>query len=576
MKKFQPTLEHALYALAFVFAVGLRFLHLGALPLSDYEANWALQALRITQGLRPAVGPNPAYVHLTAVLFYIFGATNFLARFWPALAGSAMILAAWSLRGHIGRLPAIILAFGLAIDPGLVAMSHLAGGPMLAIAFLVLTTVMWMDGHRAAAGLFAGMALLSGPSVWFGLTGLGLAWALGSGIQKRPLIKLEEETAHLEAVPSSSRLRLEEFREVLFWGIGTLVVAGTLFFFSPKGLSAFVASLGTFLRGWWTPSGIQLMRLLLALPAYEILPIAFGIAGGVRGIINRDTDSLRLGIWALVALVLALIYPGRQTGDLVWAILPLWILASIEMARHFNFQGSHLWEVAGSVTVVMAFLIFGWLNLASITNMDWGSDLVRTRLWLLAAVVLLIVLSLLLVGMGWSVSVARMGGVWGGLIALTLFTIAMSTGAAGLRQPLTVELWQAEPRTGRVDILLKVANQISDLNRGYVDQLPLTILNINSPALSWLFRDWQVQEISELPPDAIPEIIITASGDLSLSTKYRGEQLVLHEMATWDKATSVDWLKWFIYRQMPLLKDNVILWVRSDLMLDNQDKLPTP
>ncbi len=79
--------------------MGLRFVQLGALPLSDYEADWALQALRVVQGLKPAIGPNPAYVHLTAILFYIFGATNFLARFWPALAGSALVLAAWPLRG---------------------------------------------------------------------------------------------------------------------------------------------------------------------------------------------------------------------------------------------------------------------------------------------------------------------------------------------------------------------------------------------------------------------------------------------------------------------------------------------
>ncbi len=222
---------------------------------------------------------------------------------------------------------------------------------------------------------------------------------------------------------------------------------------------------------------------MLALPAYEILPLVFGIAGVVRGILKRDIDTLRLGIWALVALVLALIYPGKQTGDLVWALLPLWVLAAIELAHHFDFQGSNRWEVAGTVTVVVAFLVFGWLNLASITNMDWSSDLVRTRLWLLAAVVLLIVLSLLLVGTGWSLSVARLGGVWSAFIVLTLFTIAMSTGAAGLREPLTVELWQPEPRTGRVDILLKVANQISDLNRGYAAQLPLTILSENSPAL---------------------------------------------------------------------------------------------
>ena len=576
MKKFQPTLEHALYALALAFAIGLRFLHLGAQPLSDFEADWALQALRITQGLKPAIGPNPAYIHLTAVLFYIFGATNFLARFWPALAGCALVLTAWPLRSRFGRIPALILAFGLAIDPGLVAMSHLAGGPMLAVTFLVLTAFMWLGGYRAAAGIFAGLSLLSGSSVWFGLAGLGLAWAFGSGIGKKAPVQTEEESPHAETVSGALRFSLNEWRVALFWGIGTLVVAGSLFFLSPKGLPALFVSLGNFLRGWWTLSDVQLWRPLLALPAYEILPLAFGIAGVVRGILKRHGDTLRLGIWVLVALVLALVYPGKQTGDLVWALLPLWVLAAMELGRHFNFEGVNRWEVAGTVTVVVAFLVFGWLNLASITNMDWSGELVRNHLWLMAAVILLIVLSLLLVGTGWSVSVARLGGVWGSLIVLVLFTIAMSTGAAGLREPLTNELWQPEPRTGRVDILLKVANQISDLNRGYAAQLPVTILQVDSPALRWLFRDWQVLEVNELAPDDAPAMIITPSGNLSLVAKYRGEALVLHESAAWNKATSADWLKWFMYRQMPLLSDNVILWVRSDLMLDSQDTLPAP
>ncbi len=576
MKKFEPTLEHAFYGLALAIAFCLRFVHLGALPLSDFEADWALQALHITQGVKPAIGPNPAYVHLTAVLFFIFGATNFLARFWPALAGSALVLAAWPLRGRFGRLPALILAYGLAIDPGLVAMSHLAGGPMLAITFLVLAALMWMDERHAAAGLFAGLALLSGPSVWFGLAGVGLAWIFGSGVRKKVPVQPEDDAPHTETTSSPARYHPEELRVALFWGLGTLVIAGSLLFLSPQGLPAFVASFGSFLRGWWTLSDVPLWRPLLALPAYEILPIAFGIAAVVRGIRRRETDTLRLGIWAVVALLLALIYPGRQTGDLVWALLPLWILAATELARYFDFQEGKRWEVAATVTVVMAFLVFGWLNLASITNMDWSSDLVRTRVWLVAAVILLIVLSLLLIGTGWSLAVARLGGVWSALIALTLFTIAMSTGSAGLREPLTVELWQPEPRTGRVDVLLKVANQISDLNRGYANQLPLTILDETSPALQWLFRDWQVQEVNELAPDATPELIITPSGNLSLTAKYRGEALVLHEAADWSKASSAEWLKWFMYRQMPLLRDNVILWVRSDLMLDSQDNQPAP
>ncbi len=88
-------------------------------------------------------------------------------------------------------------------------------------------------------------------------------------------------------------------------------------------------------------------------------------------------------------------------------------------------------------------------------------------------------------------------------------------------------------------LLLNVATQISDLNRGDAAQLPLTILNEDSPALHWLFRDWQVQDVSALAPDATPALIITPSGNLSLSAKYRGEPLVLHETAAWDKATSV-------------------------------------
>ena len=579
MRKFEPTLEHAFYALALAVAVGLRFVQLGALPLSDFEAGWALQSLKVVQGLRPAIGPNPAYVHLTAILFFCFGATNFLARFFPALAGCILVLAAWFLRGRIGRIPALILAFGLAIDPGLVAMSHLAGGPMLAVTCLVLAVLFWMDRRHRAAGIFAGLALLSGPSVWLGLAGLGLAWAFASGVGKKaPALAQspQENNEPAQTGPYPPRFSSQESREAFFWGIGTLIIAATLFFLSPKGLPAFVASLGTFLRGWYTLSDVSIWKPLLALPAYEIFPLIFGVAAAVRGILKQDVDILRLAIWALVALLLALVYPGKQTGDLVWALLPLWMLAAIELGHHFDFAGINLWEVAGTIVVLVAFLVFGWLNLASITNMDLGSDLAHTRLLLLAAVVLLIVLSMLLVSTGWSASVARLGVVWGGVIVLTLFTIAMSTGAAGLRQPLTVEIWQPEPRTGPVDVLLKVATQISDLNRGDAAQLPLTILNEDSPALHWLFRYWPVQDVGLLAPDVTPPLIITPSGNLSLSVKYRGEPLVLHEIGAWDKASPSDLLKWFIYRQLPLQQDTVILWARSDLMLDSQDTGSTP
>ena len=294
------------------------------------------------------------------------------------------------------------------------------------------------------------------------------------------------------------RLSRADIQGPLAWGLGTLLVLGSLFILSPIGLSAFVVSIVDFLRGWWTLSNVQIWQPLLALPAYEILPLGFGIAGAVRGILKRDHDSIRLGIWALVALVLALIYPGKQTSDLVWALLPLWVLAAIELGHHFDFEGRNLWELAGVMALECSLLVFGWLNLAGVTTMALDSQTARMRLSLLIAVVLLVSLSLLLVRAGWSAATARLGGVWSAVLTLTAFTIAMSTGAAGFRQPLTVELWPPEPRTGRVDLILKVANQISDLNTGYAASLPLTILAVDSPALDWLFRDWQVQNVTGL------------------------------------------------------------------------------
>ncbi len=190
-------------------------------------------------------------------------------------------------------------------------------------------------------------------------------------------------------------------------------------------------------------------------------------------------------------------WPGRSCRSGRWQPSS-WVITLILKAATSG-------RLAGVMTLVVTLLVFGWLDLAGVTTMDSGhAEQARMRLFLLIAVVLLIGLSLLLVGAGWSANVARLGGVWGGVLALTAFTLAMSTGAAGMREPLTVELWQPEPRTGRVDVLLKVANQISDLNTGYAGQLPLTVLGVDSPALHWLFRDWQVQDVSALAPGCEP------------------------------------------------------------------------
>ena len=96
------TIEDALYIVAFGLALGLRLFQLGAAPLTDAEASWALQALDLFSTRQPQVGPQPAYVLLTGLSFTLFKATAFLARLLPALAGGLLALLPALLRPLLG------------------------------------------------------------------------------------------------------------------------------------------------------------------------------------------------------------------------------------------------------------------------------------------------------------------------------------------------------------------------------------------------------------------------------------------------------------------------------------------
>ncbi|MCC7511870.1 MAG: hypothetical protein IT296_04385, partial [Anaerolineae bacterium] len=181
-----PRHETALYCLAFLIALGLRFVRLGELPLSDSEARLALDALHIAQGQYPALSSHVAYTSLTAVLFFIFGSFNFLARFWPALFGTALVFAPLLLRDRLTPRPALLLAFFFALDPALVSLSRQAGGPILAVTSSLLAAAFWTRSRPRLAGVFLALALLSGPALWPGLLGLLLAWMLAQFMSARP------------------------------------------------------------------------------------------------------------------------------------------------------------------------------------------------------------------------------------------------------------------------------------------------------------------------------------------------------------------------------------------------------
>ena len=561
--------QTALYIAAFLLALAVRLIRLGTWPLTDTEAVWALQALGVAQGLHPALGSQPAYVLLTSILFFFYGGgTNFLARFIPALAGSFLVFIPLLFQERIKPRPGLILAYFLAFDPGLVALSRQAGSSILAVTFVLFAWGFWQRKQTRLAGIFAASALLSGSALWEGLLGLVLAWAI-----------LQMTERHGKAEPAEGQEGplhpVSEWLSALWFAAGTLLVGGTLFFLSPNGLSAWLSSLPEYLSGWVHPSGISPVMMLFSLLAYQPLAVILGLIAIVRGWVNGSQRVMRLSIWALIALLLALFYPFHQVSDLAWMLIPLWSLAALELARAVNILPEERRQVMGITGLIVLILFFVWLQFLSITTLTIPSLEANNRIWLLFGSLALLVICILLVGVGWSARTAQFGAVWGIAVALGIYSFGAMLGAGNLRVAQGQEMWTADKTPAQADLLLTVANEMSDWSNININAQPVTIIGINSPALEWLLRGHHISMTNSLGPSASPPFAITTDqNDPALAAGYRGESFVWRQATSWDNAALTDWLRWLAYHQMPQSTEKIIFWVRNDLFLDTKSTKP--
>lgn len=577
--------ESILYVIAFLLAAALRFIQLGALPLSDAEAEWALQAFNIAQGTRPLLGPQPIYILPTSALFFLFGTSNFLARFIPALTGSALILFPYLFRERLKPIPGLLLAFFLALDPGLVALSRQAGSLMPAMIFLLLTWAFWWNERPRAAGILGGLALLSGPSVWAGLLGLGLAWIL-----RRTMETASSEKT--EAGGGAERVRGDDLKVALTYGGATILFGGTMFLLSPNGLSAWLSALPVYFEGWLRPSGVPASRLLFALVAYQPLAVLFGLVAVVRGWWQRRRRYIRLSLWLLPTLLVATFYPARQVADITWALIPLWALAALELSNHMRIFEEERHEVAGMVVLVLILLTFSWLNYsgialdplnpANITSnaIQVGGNILfenlpPTRYVLLVSVLLLLAVSVLMVALGWSARTARLGTVWGLTLALGIYSLGMAWSATGLRTTNGWELWWLDKRPAQADLLLATVNEQSEWSTGDTMSQDVTLLDIDSPALEWLLRGRSLHMASALDTQESPAIVISAqTEDFNLPIAYRGQDFTWRREPFWEITGIYEWIKWSVFRDLPYDSETVIVWVRNDLFIDTGQNLP--
>lgn len=575
--------EGWLYWLVFLMALGFRLIQLGSSPLTDSEATLALQALQIAQGKAPLLSPQPGYILSTSILFAVINITNFMARFVPALVGSALVFAPYLFREKVKPRPALSLAFLIAIDPGLVALSRQAGGTILAVTFLLFAWGMWRNSRAIPAGIFAGFALLSGPSLWAGLLVLGLTWLFLQGMESKPTSESTDRS-----VVSSLQSQITNSRPAITSLLLTLLFGGTLFFLSPNGLSAWLSALPEYLKGWTAPSSMTSGRVLLTFFAYEPLGIFLGVLSLIRGYRMKSRRILRLSLWLGVALLLATFY--RQPSELAWVILPLLTLAAMELSRAFHLFAEERVEVGVVALALMILLVYFWFGVSKIA-LDPIASLSTTILPLLGrniqmpgapymvlvGVVLIIILCISFVAFGWSTRTAWLGTTWAFVIFLGLYSLGTAWGASGLRAQNGVELLKPDQAPVQPDLLLASVNDVSEFSLGHDQSQPVTMVGIDSPALEWVLRDRSVEMASSLDPQVAPPIVLTpVMSDLGLPASYRGQDFIWRQRPRWEEIQNPDWIRWLVFRQLPREDEIIILWVRDDLFPDAREASQQP
>jgi len=562
------TVEKALYFLAFFIALVCRLLFLGQVPLGDSEAANALQAFSISLGKGSTITSAPGYVVLTGFLFSIFESTDFLARLLPALAGSLLVFVPWLFRRHLGRNVAVILAFALALDGGLVALSRMASGDSIAITFLLLAIGLFLNGNQILAGVCGGLALLGGPMLWPGVISLGVAFLWG---------KPAKDGKETPAAPSSNRW-LEWCRQHSSFFVSfalTLLVAGTLFFTVPNGLNGIAGTFAVYLKGWWNGSGASgldmVSRMLIVLASYSPLALVFGVVGLVQGLAAKDKTTQFLAKWLLLAFVLTFVYPAKQTTDVIWLTLPLFAIAAIQATRWFHLPEKGRLITSAYTSVVGVLTIFIWLGfLFILASTDRTTSDVQLRIvGIIGAFVLIMIVSFLVVW-GWSASVTGYGLLWCLTGVLIIVSLSMTGRIVVVNDYPEANLWQSSGISTDEGLFLKTINDLSLGHTGVGNDIDIEISGADTPALRWMLRDFSnARFVSAFTPGSSPSLAITASKDKpAFNAEYRGQDFVINSAAPWSIMVGGDWLKWLVWNQVTPENDTIVLWANNDLFPD--------
>lgn len=539
------------FLLVFLVGLGLRLWGLGEMRFTLAEAQIAQSAWQMALGDAAGMPGNISYAGLSALLFHLIEPSFFFARLLPVLLGSSLILLPWFWRDELGDKVALVLAFGLAIDPVLLSFSRQIVTPIFVLAGIAWTVIALKHKRPVLAGSMLALAFLGGYSFWLlALVGMAafLVW------RKRANFAFSDDSYKAKTfwLPLLTSLAV------------SLALISSAFLLSTEGLGEIGSGLVEFFRLFGKNYEIPVYQPIIAAIAYSILPLLFAIWALVEDLRhNQPLKILPFLIGWGLSVLLSLLLGRQDLGMLAFAAVFAWLGAAESISRIIE-QTFERHEVVFWVTLFqIVILVYIQMVSGRLTNSALNTQDMRLALLAILAGVLLMVISTILVGLGWSREVS--GQALRNSLLIVLLGITVGVSLRSIRQQqesMSLSLLAGPIVLPNNDVEI-VMDEID--RDGRADKTEITYdLGDLEQQFSWFFRDQIAWKNAQGVLQA--DLVISASeAEFSAADAYRGRNVVLFRQIDQEVVKPGDFLKTLLGEPLPLVSQNGVLWVRLNL-----------
>ena len=571
MKNKLFTIEYLIYTLIIFIGIAFRFINLGKLPLSDVEGSISLHALSLISGGKGASFSDQTFLsNLQAVLFFLFGNSNFVARLFPAAVGVIFILIPFLFRNFVNPKMMIILSFWIALSPTFISLSRQVDSTVLFLLSISIFFYFLIKRSAIFSTIFFVLSMLSGKIflLFFVPSVISLMYVY-------LFVNRQNNSTYAQIIHLIKSFQWKKFG---LYSMVAYVLLSTFGFIFPSQLSGFGYGINATFNSFSQPSIVSLSDLVRGLLFYELAAIFFGLIGTIY--IIRKNQFVGLFITGMITFSIVQIIVMTEKTIVINAIIVISLMiAGSYFVNQFIFLPRHLRTKIMVVTLIALVILF-FISLAFMSmfaNSYQGEQENTLRIFFIIAGFALIIGAGLLAGWAISWEIAGKSFLLLSISYLLILTVSASVNASGLRNPYQNEILRIDPIPIEHDLLINTLESYSEWNYGNKKSISIHILGDQSPSMYWALRNFDnISQGNVIPFDKEVDAIITnADQNLVQVDSFRGQDILWTSKPAWSLMTTNETTQWFLTRRAPqdmLLQKSNIIWIRNSLFPGSDDQ----